>query len=124
MPLLKLFNLIGNPFIPFSGEKSAIHWFRNYLVIVTQDGAQASVSGRSTVRSGEPEEKGKYILSIFDLQNKFIAYTAPVRTIMALVYTMFFQLDFGKIKYLMAKLLSFYKLNTNGQRKIVINLNF
>ncbi len=31
------------------------------------------------VRPGETEEKGKEILSVFDLQNKFIAYTAPVR---------------------------------------------
>ncbi len=55
------------------------------MVIVTQDAAQASVSGRSAMIAGEPDEKGKHILSIFDLQNKFIAYTAPVRTIMALV---------------------------------------
>jgi hypothetical protein len=37
------------------------------------------------VRPGDAEEKGKHILTIFDLQNKFIAYTAPVRSIMALV---------------------------------------
>ena len=64
-----------------SGEKSAIHWFRNYLVIVTQDAA----SGRSTGRPGEVDDKVKSILTIFDLQNKFIAYTAPVRAVVALV---------------------------------------
>ena len=64
-----------------SGEKSAIHWFRNYLVIVTQDAA----SGRSSGRPGEVDDKVKSILTIFDLQNKFIAYTAPVRAVVALV---------------------------------------
>jgi hypothetical protein len=63
------------------GEKLAIHWFRNYFVIVTQDAS----SGRSSTRPSEADDKVKNILTIFDLQNKFIAYTAPVRTVMALV---------------------------------------
>lgn len=44
---------------------------------MTQDG---SAAGRAT------DDKVKNILTIFDLQNKFIAYTAPVKTVTALVF--------------------------------------
>jgi hypothetical protein len=63
------------------GEKSAVHWFRNYLVIITQDGGKPGSLGRLV----DADDSSKHILSIFDLQNKLIAYTAPIRAVKALV---------------------------------------
>jgi len=82
------------------GEKTAIHSFRNYLVIVSNDTSQNTryffhesfsftwkkivTNYFRAIRTKEViSEKSRSILSIFDLHNKFIAYTAPVRTIQA-----------------------------------------
>ena len=63
------------------GEKSAIFWFRNYLVVVTKETPMWS---RSSADMHKGTKEDRYNLSIFDVQNKFIAYSAPIKPIKAL----------------------------------------
>lgn len=54
------------PCYAFEGEKLDLHWFRGYLVIVSK------VVGKGDVDSD------KTTVTIFDVNNKFIAFTAPI----------------------------------------------
>ncbi|TRY63573.1 hypothetical protein TCAL_03655 [Tigriopus californicus] len=64
----------------FDGRKTLVHWFRTYLVVVTEDSTPAM---RQSVNVKEPIRK--QILTIFDVQNKFVAFTAPIKPVTALV---------------------------------------
>ena len=73
------------------GEKSAIAWFRNYLVVATIDSnnqQQPSFNQPSNnmASNNSASETGsnKHTLTIFDVQNKFIAYTSPLKPIKAI----------------------------------------
>ena len=57
------------------GDKSHIFWFRTYLVVVSKEKLSASSS-----------ENVKQVLTIFDINNKFIAYSAPIKSIKALTF--------------------------------------
>ena len=59
------------------GEKCNIFWFRTYLVVVTKETPSWSNKSADLHRGRED----KHILTIFDIQNKFIAYSAPVKSI-------------------------------------------
>ncbi|XP_040575131.1 vacuolar protein sorting-associated protein 11 homolog [Lepeophtheirus salmonis] len=52
----------------FEGEKSNLYWFRNYLVIASSSEGDKDV-----------------VISIFDVQNKFIAYSGEVPKVSALL---------------------------------------
>lgn len=52
------------PCYAFEGEKLDLHWFRSYLIIVSK------TSGK--------EENDKATVTIFDVNNKFIAFTAII----------------------------------------------
>ncbi|XP_064459798.1 vacuolar protein sorting-associated protein 11 homolog isoform X2 [Ornithodoros turicata] len=56
------------PCFAFEEEKVLLHWFRNYLVVVGKDTKHPLSSGQA------PE---KTIVSVYDIQNKFVAYSAP-----------------------------------------------
>jgi hypothetical protein len=66
------------------GEKSALAWFRNYLVVSTVDTNQHQTLQKPNNMSSEPESDTKHTLTIFDVQNKYIAYTAPFKPIKAI----------------------------------------
>ena len=51
----------------FEGKKRLIHWFRGYLTVITEEG----------------EEKAT--ITVFDVQNKFIGFTAPIKPILSVV---------------------------------------
>ena len=61
------------------GDKSHIFWFRTYLVVVSKDQTNYSLA-----KPVSTTENVKQILTIFDIQNKFIAYSAPIKAIKAL----------------------------------------
>ncbi|XP_036923457.1 vacuolar protein sorting-associated protein 11 homolog isoform X1 [Sturnira hondurensis] len=61
------------PCFAFEGHKLIAHWFRGYLIIVSCD---RKVSPKSEFTSGDPQSSDKQILNIYDLCNKFIAYSA------------------------------------------------
>ncbi|XP_032976890.1 vacuolar protein sorting-associated protein 11 homolog isoform X2 [Rhinolophus ferrumequinum] len=61
------------PCFAFEGHKLIAHWFRGYLVIVSRD---QKVSPKSEFTSRLSQSSDKQILNIYDLCNKFIAYSA------------------------------------------------
>nr|XP_028689890.1 vacuolar protein sorting-associated protein 11 homolog isoform X2 [Macaca mulatta]XP_045225948.1 vacuolar protein sorting-associated protein 11 homolog isoform X2 [Macaca fascicularis] len=61
------------PCFAFEGHKLIAHWFRGYLVIVSRD---RKVSPKSEFTSRDSQSSDKQILNIYDLCNKFIAYSA------------------------------------------------
>ena len=67
------------------GDKSHIFWFRTYLVVVSKDPiTYSSAKQLASTPQPPPAENVKQILTIFDIQNKFIAYSAPIKAIKAL----------------------------------------
>lgn len=62
------------------GEKSHLCWFRNYLIVITKE--MPIWSKNSADLHSKKEEK--YNMTIFDIQNKFIAYSAPLKPVQAL----------------------------------------
>ena len=83
----------------FDGRKAALHYFRNYLVVVSVDGGggggSSAASGSkaiptSVVQQGAMNQLGgqsqvKHVLTVFDVANKFVAFTAPVKPVKALL---------------------------------------
>ncbi|CAO2635328.1 Vacuolar protein sorting-associated protein 11 homolog [Lemmus lemmus] len=61
------------PCFAFEGHKLIAHWFRGYLVIVSRD---RKVSPKSEFTNRDSQSSDKQILNIYDLCNKFIAYSA------------------------------------------------
>lgn len=61
------------PCLAFEGRKTILHWFRGYLVVVTKDNKTMprQIAGEGTARMMD-------IVTVYDIQNKFIAYSAPV----------------------------------------------
>ena len=64
------------------GEKVALAWFRNYLVVATVDNHKQSFNNHSSMNN--EKEEMKHTLTIFDVPNKYIAYTAPIKPIKAI----------------------------------------
>ncbi|XP_036601133.1 vacuolar protein sorting-associated protein 11 homolog [Trichosurus vulpecula] len=61
------------PCFAFEGHKLIAHWFRGYLVIVSRD---RKISPKSEFTSRDSQSSDKQILNIYDLCNKFIAYSS------------------------------------------------
>jgi len=61
----------------FGGRKVALHWFRSsYLALASSDDGQ---------RLNEEGEGSKQMLTVFDVRNKFVAFSAPVRPVKAIL---------------------------------------
>lgn len=60
------------PCFAVEGKKEFLHWFRSYLVIVAND----SESSVSHVRPSTTVERGGHTVTILDINNKFIVYSA------------------------------------------------
>lgn len=69
-----------------AGEKTSLAWFRNYLVIVSREAASTAAptsalaeyvgSGASKIVETAPSETTPgTVLTIYDLKNKFVAFT-------------------------------------------------
>lgn len=67
------------PCYAVEGEKSMLQWFRNYLVIVAKE--TKTINAVSTVSPNETEASQKQVVTILDIQNKFIVFTAPIKEI-------------------------------------------
>uniref|UniRef100_A0A4W4G2E4 Vacuolar protein sorting-associated protein 11 homolog n=1 Tax=Electrophorus electricus TaxID=8005 RepID=A0A4W4G2E4_ELEEL len=57
------------PCFAFDGHKILVHWHRGYLLLLTQD-------SKPGFGSKETSPTEKHVLTIYDLDNKFIAYSA------------------------------------------------
>jgi hypothetical protein len=64
------------PCFVFEGEKTQLHWFRGFLVIVFRD-----------VRGGKISTGGKQVchITIYDIQNKYIASSTPFPEVWAVL---------------------------------------
>lgn len=51
----------------FEGKKKLLNWFRNYLTVVTEDGTD------------------KAIVTVFDVQNKFIGFSSPMKPVLSVL---------------------------------------
>ncbi|RWS28783.1 vacuolar protein sorting-associated protein 11-like protein [Leptotrombidium deliense] len=73
------------PCLAFEGEKLILHWFRGYLVIVGKEINTTKIG--FTTPTGREESPSSSLLSnmniitIYDIQNKYIAYSSPVPTV-------------------------------------------
>ncbi|ESO93774.1 hypothetical protein LOTGIDRAFT_182193 [Lottia gigantea] len=63
------------PCLAFEGEKLQLHWFRGYLVIV---GKETKLQSRAPILGNN---KVMNLLTVYDIQNKFIAYSAPYQEV-------------------------------------------
>lgn len=62
------------PCFAFEEEKVILHWFRSYLVVVGKDNKHVVPTVGASGPHAGPE---KTIVTIYDIQNKFVAYSAP-----------------------------------------------
>ncbi|XP_035411541.1 vacuolar protein sorting-associated protein 11 homolog isoform X2 [Cygnus olor] len=61
------------PCFAFEGQKLIVHWYRGYLIIVSKD---RKTSPKSEFAGSEAQNSDKQVLNIYDLCNKFIAYSS------------------------------------------------
>lgn len=64
----------------FEGNKNRLQWFRNYLLVVTKD-SKAIPRGIG----GDGGGKVMDMVTVYDVTNKFIAYSAPVPEVVSVV---------------------------------------
>ncbi|XP_031570001.1 vacuolar protein sorting-associated protein 11 homolog [Actinia tenebrosa] len=65
------------PCLAFEGEKQMITWFRGYLVVVSKDSKiQRPAPGLNS------ENKVANMVTVYDIQNKFIAFTGTVTEVL------------------------------------------
>nr|XP_014429431.1 vacuolar protein sorting-associated protein 11 homolog isoform X2 [Pelodiscus sinensis] len=61
------------PCFAFEGQKLIVHWYRGYLIIVSKD---RKTSPKSEFAGSDAQNSDKQILNVYDLCNKFIAYSS------------------------------------------------
>ncbi|XP_050777952.1 vacuolar protein sorting-associated protein 11 homolog isoform X5 [Gopherus flavomarginatus] len=61
------------PCFAFEGQKLIVHWYRGYLIIVSKD---RKSSPKSEFAGSDTQNSDKQILNVYDLCNKFIAYSS------------------------------------------------
>nr|XP_054754971.1 vacuolar protein sorting-associated protein 11 homolog isoform X1 [Lytechinus pictus] len=68
------------PCLAFEGRKTILHWFRGYLVVVTKDSKTIprQIAGEGLARMMDT-------VTVYDIQNKFIAYSAPVPEVLDII---------------------------------------
>ncbi|XP_015915607.2 vacuolar protein sorting-associated protein 11 homolog [Parasteatoda tepidariorum] len=67
------------PCLAFDGEKILLYWFRSYLVVVGKD----SKAVHSSAITSSPVHMN--IVTVYDIQNKFIAYSAPLPAVVDVI---------------------------------------
>lgn len=65
------------PCLAFEGEKKMICWFRGYLVVVSKEMKQLPRTAGTGL--------GMNVLSVYDIENKLIAYSAPFPDVIAVM---------------------------------------
>ncbi|KDR21303.1 Vacuolar protein sorting-associated protein 11-like protein [Zootermopsis nevadensis] len=74
------------PCYAVEGEKIMLQWFRSYLVIIAKD--TKTVSRTTTTASVSSANEGaleKHMVTVLDIQNKFIVFSAPMREVQAVL---------------------------------------
>lgn len=73
------------PCLAFEGEKRMATWFRGYLIVVSVEGQRKMPVKKTGLSSVGPSAVNMNIVTIYDIDNKFIAYTAPFPEVQAVV---------------------------------------
>ena len=68
------------PCLAFEGEKLQLYWHRNYLIIIGKETASSTATSNERP-SPSSEGMAMNIITIYDISNKFIAYSSPVPAI-------------------------------------------
>lgn len=74
------------PCYAVEGQKIMLQWFRSYLVIIAKDTktvTRATVSVSATTNTEGDVEK--HMVTVLDIQNKFIVFSAPMREVQAVL---------------------------------------
>ncbi|CAK9817084.1 Vacuolar protein sorting-associated protein 11 homolog [Anthophora quadrimaculata] len=78
------------PCYAVGGEKIMLEWFRNYLVIIAKEGADdrrrtATISAKLSTIESIPPGVDKHIITVLDIQNKFIVFSASTLSVQAVL---------------------------------------
>ncbi|XP_071804394.1 vacuolar protein sorting-associated protein 11 homolog [Asterias amurensis] len=97
------------PCLAFEGKKTLLHWYRGYLVVVTKDSKMLS---RNLGSGGQ--QLVMDTVTVYDIQNKFIAYLAPVPEVLDVVQ------EWGSIYVLGGDRKLYHLLEKDTQTKLEI----
>ncbi|KAG8258028.1 Vacuolar protein sorting-associated protein 11 [Homalodisca vitripennis] len=70
------------PCYAVEGEKILLQWYRSYLIIIAKS---AAVQPSKINEPSEEFDREKHILTVLDIQNKFIVFTAAMREVRAVL---------------------------------------
>nr|CAD7409648.1 unnamed protein product [Timema poppensis] len=75
------------PCYAVEGQKVLLQWFRSYLVIVAKEDKNMSRSSSTitTSTTSEPDERYKHMVTVLDIQNKFLVFSAPIKEVKAVL---------------------------------------
>ncbi|XP_012278294.1 vacuolar protein sorting-associated protein 11 homolog isoform X2 [Orussus abietinus] len=72
------------------GQKIMLEWFRSYLVIVAKEAANVprtttTISAKPNTIEPIPPGVDKHVITVLDIQNKFIVFSAPMLSVQAVL---------------------------------------
>ncbi|XP_063243527.1 vacuolar protein sorting-associated protein 11 homolog isoform X2 [Bacillus rossius redtenbacheri] len=75
------------PCYAVEGQKILLQWFRSYLVIVAKEerGHSRVTSTRTAAAPSEPGGQEKHMVTVLDIQNKFLVFSAPMKEVRAVL---------------------------------------
>ncbi|XP_070156564.1 vacuolar protein sorting-associated protein 11 homolog isoform X1 [Polyergus mexicanus] len=78
------------PCYAVEGQKIMLEWFRTYLVIVAKEAANVprtatTISAKPNTIEPIPPGVDKHIITVLDIQNKFIVFSAPMVSVQAVL---------------------------------------
>ncbi|KAL2740379.1 vacuolar protein sorting-associated protein 11 isoform X1 [Vespula squamosa] len=78
------------PCYAVQGQKIMLEWFRSYLVIVAKEAANVprtttTISAKPNTIEPIPPGVDKHMITVLDIQNKFIVFSAPMLSVQAVL---------------------------------------
>ncbi|KAK9307140.1 hypothetical protein QLX08_002461 [Tetragonisca angustula] len=78
------------PCYAVEGQKIMLEWFRSYLVIIAKEAANVprtstTISAKPSTIEPIPPGVDKHVITVLDIQNKFIVFSAPMLSVQAVL---------------------------------------
>ncbi|XP_033330810.1 vacuolar protein sorting 11 [Megalopta genalis] len=78
------------PCYAVEGQKIMLEWFRSYLVIISKESANVprrttTISAKPSTIEPIPQGADKHMITLLDIQNKFIVFYAPMLSVQAVL---------------------------------------
>ncbi|XP_078033958.1 vacuolar protein sorting 11 isoform X1 [Augochlora pura] len=78
------------PCYAVEGQKIMLEWFRSYLVIISKEAANVprrttTISAKPSTIEPIPQGADKHMITLLDIQNKFIVFYAPMLSVQAVL---------------------------------------